>query len=133
VPFSDIQLSRDPGYAGPPTSQPLFFGGKGTQDFAGSHKFDIALTYSIPVIKSVSPYVKFSMVNVFNNDKLTSWNTSVSPNSNGPKDADGLPTQYNRGSRFGTATSATNFPLSFLSTGTAVRSRAFDFALGFRF
>lgn len=133
VPFSDIQLSRDPGYAGPPPTQQLFFGGKGTQDFAGSHKFDIALTYSIPLIKSLSPYVKFSMVNVLNNDKLTSWNTAVSPDNNGLKDADGLPTQFIRGSRFGTSTSAANFPLSYLSTGTAVRSRAYDFALGFRF
>ena len=133
VPFSDIQLSRDPGYASPPPTQQLFFGGKGTQDFAGSHKFDVALTYSIPVIKSLSPYVKFTMVNVLDNDKLTSWNTAVSPDNNGPKDADGLPTQFVRGSRFGTATSAANFPLSYLSTGTAVRSRAYDFALGFRF
>ena len=133
VPFSEIQLARDPGYASPPVSQPLFFGGKGTQDFAGSHKFDIALTYSIPVFKSASPYVKFSMVNVLDNDKLTSWNTSVSPDNDGPKDKDGLPTNFIRGSRFGTATSAANFPLSFLSSGTGVRARAFDFALGFRF
>jgi Carboxypeptidase regulatory-like domain len=133
VPFSAIQLSRDPGYAGPPSTQPLFFGGKGTQDFAGSHKFDVALTYSIPVVKNVSPYVKFTMVNVLNNDKLTTWNTAVSPNNNGPRDANGLPTQFIQGSRFGTATSATNFPLSYLSSGTAVRARAFDLALGFRF
>jgi Carboxypeptidase regulatory-like domain len=133
VPLSDVQLSRDPGYAGPPASQQLFFGGKGTQDFAGAHLFDIALTYSIPVIRSVSPYVKFTMVNVLNNDKLTSWNTSVSPDNKGPKDASGLPTQFVKGSRFGQATSAANYPRSFLSTGTAVRARAYDFALGFRF
>ena len=133
VAFSDIQLSRDPGYASPPTSQPLFFGGKGTQDFVGSHKFDLALTYSIPVFKSLKPYVKFSMVNVLNNDKLTSFNTSVSPDSNGPVDSDGLPTQFVRGSRFGQATSAANYPLSYLSNGTAVRARAYDLSLGFRF
>jgi hypothetical protein len=133
VPFSAIQLSRDPGYAALPASQPLFFGGKGTEDFAGSHKFDLALTYSVPVVKSISPYVKFTVVNLLNNDKLTGWNTAVTPDNNGPKDANGLPTNYIRGSRFGQATSAANYPLSFLSTGTAVRSRAFDFAVGFRF
>ncbi len=133
VPLSDIQVSRDPGYAGPPTAQQLYFGGKGTQDFAGAHLFDVAFTYSIPVVKSVAPYVKFTMVNLLNNDKLTSWNTSVSPDDDGPKDASGLPTQFIKGGRFGQATSASNFPRSFLSTGTAVRGRAFDFAVGFRF
>ncbi len=133
VPFSAIQNSRDPGYAGPPTTQLLYFGGKGTQDFAGSHKFDVALTYSIPLVKSVSPYLKFTVVNVLNNDKLTSWNTAVTPDNNGPKDSNGLPVNYIQGSRFGQATSAANYPLSYLSTGTAVRSRAWDLALGFRF
>jgi hypothetical protein len=133
MPLSDVQLSRDPGYASLPTSQQVYFGGKGTQDFAGAHLFDIGLTYSIPVVKSIAPYVKFTMVNVLNNDKLTSWNTSVTPDNDGPKDADGLPTQFIEGARFGQATSAANFPRSFLSTGTAVRSRAFDFAIGFRF
>ena len=133
VPFSEIQLARDPGYASPPTEQLLYFGGKGTQEFAGSHKFDVALTYSVPLVRSVAPYVKFTMVNVLNNDKLTSWNTTVSPDFDGPVDADGLPTQFIRGSRFGTATSAANYPLSYLSNGTAVRARAFDVSVGFRF
>jgi hypothetical protein len=133
VPFSEIQLARNPGYASPPTEQILFFGGKGTQEFAGSHKFDVAVTYSVPLVKSVAPYVKFTMVNVLNNDKLTSWNTAVSPDFDGPVDANGLPTQFIPGSRFGTATSAANYPLSYLSSGAAVRARAFDVSVGFRF
>ncbi len=133
VPLSAIQKSRDPGYAAPPVNQALFFGPRGSQFFAGSHKLDLGFTWNVPVYKKVTPWVKFAVVNVLNNDKLTSWNTTITADPTSPLDANGLPTGYIRGSRFGQATSNANFPLSFLSDATAVNARAFELALGLRF
>jgi hypothetical protein len=133
VPFSAIQLARDPGYASLPNSQPVFFGGRGTEDFEGAHLFDLAVNYSIPVFKSLRPYVKFQLVNALNNDKLTSWNTTVTRDANGPVDQNGIPTAFIRGSSFGQGTGNANYPQSYLIDNTVANARAFSFSLGFRF
>ncbi len=133
VPFSAIQLSHDPGYATLPLAQTLYFGDRGSQFFNGAHKFDFSLNYSIPVVKSVRPYFKFEVVNLFNNQNLVSFNTSITRDRNGPVDANGLAVNYVKGANFGKATSASNFPVSYLMDGSTVNSRAFSFALGFRF
>jgi len=71
---------------------------------------DLAATYQIPVFRTASPWVKVEILNVTNNQKLISWNTTVTPDPNSPLDANGLPTGYIKGSRFGQATSNTNYP-----------------------
>jgi len=133
VPFSSIQLARDPGYASPPVNQTIFFGERGSQDFEGAHLFDFALNYSIPVFKSLRPYVKFQLVNALNNDKLVSWNTTVSRDRSGPVDANGIATNYIKGSRFGQGTANANYPGSYLIDAVVANARAFSFSLGFRF
>ena len=45
-----------------------------------------------------------------NNQKLISWDTTVTPDPNSPLDANGLPTGYIQGPRFGQATSNTDYP-----------------------
>jgi hypothetical protein len=123
VPISDTQESRDPGYARPPISQTLYFGARGSQDFAPLHVFDLALTYTVPVWKSVKTYVKFEGYNVFKNEKLVTWDTTLAADDAGPKDANGLPTTYVKGPQFGQATGVFNYPAP----------REFAISMGFRF
>ncbi len=122
-PFSDVQLARDPGYASLPETQTLYFGGRGSGDFKGFHVFDLALNYELPLYKSARPWLKFEVFNVFNNQKLLSWNTTIIPAWDGPLDADGLPTTYALGPSFGRGTTNGDYPTA----------RTMQFSLGFRF
>ena len=71
---------------------------------------DFSLGYSIPVWGSVRPYLKFELLNAFNNQKLIAFDTTITANWNGPVDALGIPTTFTRGPRFGQANSNVNFP-----------------------
>ena len=78
----------------------------------------------------MTPYFKFELLNVFNNDMLTGWDTTVNPVYDGPVDDLGLPTTYEEGPRFGEGTSAGNYPpwRAGLDGG-----RTYLMSLGFRF
>ena len=112
VPLSDIQVARDPGYARLPDggTQTLYFGARGSQTFPGFALLDLAATYQIPVFKTASPWVKVEVLNLTNNQKLISWDTTVTPDPDSPLDANGLPTGYIEGPRFGQATANTDYP-----------------------
>jgi outer membrane receptor for ferrienterochelin and colicin len=106
VPYSAIQRSRDPGYNSIGRTQTnLFFGDRGAGEFEESHVFDMAVQYRVPIWRSVEPWVKFELRNMFNEDALQTFDTTVTPNNNGPLDADGLPTEFIRSPTFGQATS----------------------------
>ncbi len=123
VPITAIQKSRDPGYARPPTTQTLFFGARGSEFFNPSHLFDFAFNYDIPIWKTARPWFKAEVRNAFNKQPLTSFNTTIQPDNNGPKDAFGLPTQYVKGASFGQGTGNGNYPIP----------REYLFGVGFRF
>jgi hypothetical protein len=112
VDLSDVQLARDPGYAHLPDggTQTLYFGDRGSQTFPGFALFDLAATYQVPVFRTASPWIKVEILNVTNNQKLISWDTTVTPDPDSPVDANGLPTGYIKGPRFGEATANTNYP-----------------------
>jgi len=110
VPLSPQQIARNPGYARLPTSQSIFFGERGAQSFEGFHLVDLAATYSVPVWQSLRPWVKLEVLNAFNNQKLVSWNTSITADASGPKDENGLPINYIKSAAFGTATGPANYP-----------------------
>ena len=59
--------------------------------------------------RSLSPWIKFEALNLLNNQKLISWDTSITANPNGAFDADGLPLDYIKGVNFGKPTSTTSF------------------------
>jgi Carboxypeptidase regulatory-like domain/TonB dependent receptor len=122
-PLSDIQLSRDPGYASPPTTQTLYFGGRGSAFFESTNRFDLALNYDIPVHKRLRPWMKLEVRNMFGDQSLIAYNTTIDADPDSPLDADGLPTGFVKGSRFGQGTSKTHYPVQ----------RTFQFSLGFRF
>ena len=92
-----------------PASQPVFFGARGSQEFEDYALFDLAVTYGVPVWQSLRPWVKLEVLNLFNNQQLISWDTTVTADLNGPKDANGLPLNYIAGPNFGKATSNANF------------------------
>jgi hypothetical protein len=123
VPLSAQQEARDPGYKNPPFTQNLFFGERGSQNFLSSHKFDLAVTWTVPVWKSLKPYAKFEAFNLFNNQKLVTWDTTIFADEDGPRDANGLPTQYEEAQGFGEPTGIFDF--------AGVRSMSLAF--GFRF
>jgi hypothetical protein len=110
VPMSPIQLANNPGYAKPPTSQTLYFGDRGAGQFAGYALVDMAATWSVPVWKSASPWFKVEALNMLNNEKLIAWDTTITADTKGPLDANGLPLNYIKGPNFGNATSTTSYP-----------------------
>jgi hypothetical protein len=108
--LSAQQIARDPGYAHLPTAQAVFFGARGSQRFEGYQLFDVGVTYGVPVWQSLRPWIKIEVLNVLNNQKLISWDTTIAADAPGPKDADGIPLNYIQGPNFGKATSNGNFP-----------------------
>jgi len=115
VPLSAVQRARNPGYArlpgsGANGSQTLFFAERGSEEFAGYGLADLAVTYQVPVWKSLRPWVKLEVLNAFNNDKLIGWDTTVTADAASALDANGLPTGYVRGTRFGQGTSTAHYP-----------------------
>ena len=133
VPLSDQQkaLYAELGYAGtPPTSQNLYFDARGTENFKGYGLLDLSVQYELPIWRSARPFYKFEIYNVFNNDTLIGWDTTVNPVSDGPVDDLGLPTTYEQGPRFGDGTSVADYP----PWRAAVDGgRTFLMSLGFRF
>ena len=106
VGLSAIQRTAGAGYATLPANATLYFGERGAQEFEEVYSLDLALTYSIPVWKSLEPWVKFTATNVTNESNLVLFNTTITPNTAGPKDAIGQPTTFTKSTAFGTARSA---------------------------
>lgn len=113
--FSLTQIQKDKltaaGYKNQPTSQNIYFGKLGDGEYNGTHQFDLALTYSIPIIKSLAPRVKFEVYNILNDQQLMFFDTTVTANNGAadPKDALGLPTTYSPGANFGKARTAADY------------------------
>jgi hypothetical protein len=131
------------GYPDQPNSGHVFFGGeRGTERFKGYGLFDTSINYNIPVFRSLKPWVKLDIYNLFDNRKLIAWNTTVSQNAASSKDSMGLATGYTpNATQFGKATGnvVTNvnstgiptFPVAF--GGAPAGGRTFRVAVGFRF
>ena len=110
VALTPSQTAANPGYVRLPASQPVFFGARGAQEFADYALFDLGVTYGVPVWQSLRPWVKVEVLNMLNNQQLISWDTGVTADLNGPKDANGLPLNYITGPNFGKATSNAHYP-----------------------
>jgi hypothetical protein len=130
VPLSAIQRARNPGYSRVPTSQALFFGERGSEEFSGYGLVDLGVTYQVPVWKSLRPWLKVEVLNALDNDKLITWDTTIAVDPASALDANGLPTGYLQGARFGQGTSTANYarPRPGLTGG-----RTYLGAFGFRF
>jgi hypothetical protein len=129
-PLSSIQQTLLAAYPDQPASQDIYFGARGSQFFNGYGLLDTSINYNVPVAGSLRPWVKFDVYNLFNNQKLIQFNTSVLPDKNSPKDALGLPTGFVQGPHFGTAERNSDFPVPFT---TLTGGRTLRLAVGFRF
>ena len=123
VPLSAIQEDLLAPYASGPSDQTLFFNTRGSEEFAATNLFDFGLQYEVPVFKTFRPWLKIDVFNIFNNDTLVSWDTTINADESGPVDSMGLPTRYIPGSLFGQGTSNADYP----------RARGWQISLGFRF
>ena len=144
VPLTSTQTSilSAAGYPDGPGPQTLFYtDARGDQRFNGYGVFDMSINYDIPVFRNLKPWIKIDVYNLFNNEKLIAWSTTVNPNRSGPVDNLGLPTTYTQSSTFGTATGNTvsnlnnaniqAYPLSY--AGGQAGGRTLLLAVGFRF
>ena len=122
TPVQEMILA-DLGYASTPSTRGIFYGGRGTEDFAGYTRLDLSAQWELPIWREARPWLKAEVYNVLNNDTLLSWDTTVDPDFDGPLDELGLPTTYTQGPRFSEATSAGDYP----------NGREYRIALGFRF
>jgi Carboxypeptidase regulatory-like domain/TonB dependent receptor len=125
------QAAAAPGYLRTGrTSANLYFDELGSEDFKGYGMLDFQARYGVPVWKTLQPWVLFQVYNVFNNQKLIQWNTTVTQDPNSPLDALGLRTGYTPSAAFGTGTAAGHYPRwSSGQTG----GRTFQMATGIRF
>ncbi len=128
------QLANNPGYPrtdiSSSTRETVFFGDRGAYDFKGYGVMDLATSYNVAVWKSARPFVKLEVYNLFNNQKQIAWDKTVSADASSPLDANGIPTGYVQGPKFGQATSGSMFPQPFLGQNGG---RAFRVAFGARF
>jgi hypothetical protein len=134
IPVTAIELARNPGYPAndisAATTLTLFYGDRGANDFLGYGLLDLATTYSVPVWKTLRPWIKFELYNVLNNNKQIKWDTTLVVDNTSPKDANGLPTGFTNGANFGKPTNDNQYPQPVPGTNGG---RLFRMAFGFRF
>ena len=129
------------GYPDSPGTQTVYFGDRGTQQFAGYGIVNVSVNYNVPVFHALRPWVKLDVFNVFDNLKLIAWNTAISQSRAAGVDNLGLATNFTQGANFGKATGNTvsnaflsnipAYPLAF--SGAAAGGRTMLLAVGFRF
>ena len=128
------QLARNPGYptndVNPAVRQTVFFGERGAETFKGYGVVDLAATYTVPVWRSARPWIKVEVYNLLNNQKQIGWDRTVTVDRTTSLDANGIPTGYLKGARFGQATADTHYPQPYVGQSGA---RAVRIAFGVRF
>jgi hypothetical protein len=134
LPVTAQQLARNPGYpsndVNPSVRQTVYFGGRGEHEFKGYGLVDLAVTYRVPVWRTLAPWAKVELYNVFGNQKQIAWDRTVTADPSSFRDANGLPTGYLRGPRFGQATADNQYPQPYAGQ---IGGRAFRMAFGLRF
>ena len=91
---------------------------------------DLAVSYNIGAWQAVRPWFKVEIYNLFENQKLIAWDRTVTANAAGPLDANGIPTEYIKGPRYGQGTAGTHYPQAYPGQPGG---RAFRMAFGVRF
>jgi hypothetical protein len=128
------------GYPDLPGPGNVFFAERGSETFKGYGLFDTSVNYDVPVFRSLRPWVKFDVFNLFNNQKLIAWNTTISPDATTPVDNLGIRTGFIRSANFGRATgntvtnlNSTAIPAYPQWSGGFNGGRTFRVAMGIRF
>jgi hypothetical protein len=130
------------GYPDSPVTQTLYFADRGSENFDGYSVVNLSVNYNVPVFRSLRPWVKLDLYNLFDNRDLIAWNTAVSQNRAAGVDNLGLATGFTQGANFGKGTGNTvaNGFLSNIATYPQAYSgapfaggRTMEIAVGFRF
>jgi hypothetical protein len=128
---------------GPIAGNAVFFDERGSETFKGSGLLDTSINYNVPVFRTLKPWIKLDIYNLFDNRKLIAWSTTIKQDTSTPTDSLGLRTGYvpTTPATYGTATgntvsnlfsSAINaYPLAFSQAPAG--GRTFRVAVGFRF
>jgi hypothetical protein len=128
------QLARNPGYPAndinPNVRETAFFGERGSETFKGYGVMDFATTYNATAWKTVQPWFKVEVYNLLNNQKQIAWDKTISVDPASALDANGIPTGYIKGPRFGQPTSGAHFPQPYLGQNGG---RTLRMAFGVRF
>jgi hypothetical protein len=134
IPLPAVQRARNPGYPSADinaaTRETVFFGDRGAYDFKGYGVLDLATSYNLAVWRTVRPWLKVEVYNLLNNTKMIAWDRTVTANAASTLDANGIPTGYVQGPRFGQATAGNHFPQPWPGQNGA---RAVRLAFGLRF
>ena len=134
IPVPQAQLARNPGYPAndinPFVRETVFFGERGSGEFKGYGVVDLAVTYRIPVWRTLAPWAKVEIYNALNNQKQIAWDRTVAVDPAGGLDANGIPVAYLKGPRFGQVTADNQYPQPFLGQNGG---RAFRMAFGVKF
>ena len=116
-------ILNDLGYASGPSSQTIFFDGRGDLEFDDAVTFDLSVNYQIPLVKDFELWLKADVFNLFDEDAQIAGDSAVEGDFNGPLDSLGLPTTYTEPANFGAARSNADFIDPF----------EYRFTIGFRF
>ena len=134
IPLPAVQRARNPGYPtadiNAATRETVFFGERGVYDFKGYGVVDLAASYNLAVWRTLRPWFKVEVYNLLNNTKMIAWDRTVTANGASTLDANGIPTDFIRGARFGQATAGNHFPQPWPGQNGA---RAVRLAFGIRF
>ena len=128
-PLTPAQEALLAAYPDAPSSQTVYFGERGAKTFPGYGVIDASFNYDIHAVRSLRPWVKLDLFNVFNNVRLIGFDTAVIQDPATPVDRLGLHTGYLPGPTFGQATGTADFPHS-LGVGSG---RTFRMSVGVRF
>ena len=123
-------ILRSAGYPDLPSASTVYYGDRGSQTFPGYGLVDFDLSYNIPVVGSVRPWLKFDVFNLLNNEKLITFNTTYRQDTSTPLDALGLRTGVIQGPQFGQTTRQQDYPAPF---GGLTGGRTYRVAFGVRF
>ena len=97
-PGTQAALLASAGYVDVPAPRTVYFSeGRGSETFDGYGLLDVAVTYSIPVWDSLSPWIKFELFNALNNDKQIFGDTTVTVVPDSTVDELGIPTGFDPG------------------------------------
>ncbi len=123
--YTSIQNAGRALYAGPPavSSNDVFFGERGALEFESQHNLDLALNYEVPIFKTLRPWFKLDIRNIFNGQAQINGSGAVRQDPASPKDALGLATGYLPTSTFRTGTTDASYQIP----------REYRFSVGFRF
>ena len=111
------------GYVDSPSSQTIFFNGRGDVEFDDALTFDLSLNYQLPIVADFDLWIKADLFNVFNDDTQLAGSTIVGLDNSGPVDSLGIPTNFVDPGNYLDARGNADF----------IAPREYRFTVGFRF